>query len=204
VVSRREFLANLGVAVAALQASELMAAATQANAAGTVPPFTLEDTMNALIAFVVPGRDAFSIAQGESSPNPGGVEAGITTALIESLDGVSLPPPPFPSLSVAVAAILDQVAVAVNPASAGFAGLAFVEKVFVFQILESDPAAAGLAGSLPAFVGFLAFSEAGVWDPVTRSTTSRPIGWDLTGYSGVADGRNELVGYWQGRRRVRG
>ena len=166
-----------------------------------MPPATLEDTMNALIAFVVPGRDAFSIAQGESSPYPGGVEAGITNVLIESLNGWSPPPPPFPSVSDAVAVILNLVAVEANPASGGFAGLVFAEKLTAFQILESDPPAAALA-SLPAFVGFLAFSEAGVWDPVTRSTTTRPIGWDLTGYSGVADGRDELVGYWQDRRRV--
>jgi hypothetical protein len=199
--SRRGFLAELGVALVALQGSELMAAATRASAAATPPSATLEDTINALIAFVVPGRDEFSIAQGERSPYPGGVEAGITNVFIESLNAVSPPPPPFPSVSDAVAAILNLVAAQANPASGGFAGLAFADKISAFEILESDPPAAALT-SLPALVAFVAFSEAGVWDPVARSTTSRPIGWDLTGYPGVADGRDELVGYWQDRRRV--
>ena len=33
-----------------------------------------------------------------------------------------------------------------------------------------------VAGILPGFVGFLAFSEGGVLDPVTREPTSRPVG----------------------------
>jgi len=44
----------------------------------------LHETYNALLAFVVPGRDEYSIQQGLTTREPGGVEAGATNALIAS------------------------------------------------------------------------------------------------------------------------
>jgi hypothetical protein len=181
--------------------SSFMLAAARAKRAGAV---THEDTLEALVAFVVPGSDPYSVAQGESSPNPGGVDAGIADILIETLDAAGPAPPPFPTTSIAVAAILDQVSQLVNPSATGFGDLLFVEKVFVFQALESDPAAAPLAGLLPPVVAGLSLSEAGVFDQQSRSLTGQPVGWDLTGYPGVADGRDELVGYYQDRKKATG
>ncbi len=60
-----------------------------------------------------------------------------------------------------------------------------------------------LAGVLPAFVAFFCYSEAAVFDPVTRSLTGHPIAWDISSYQGVSDGRNEFVGYFENRRDVR-
>ena len=118
--SRRAFIAQLGAAVMAAGSSSFMLAAARAKPAGAA---IHEDTIKALIAFVVPGSDPYSIAQGESSPNPGGVDAGITDALIETLDASGPAPPPFPTASIAVAAILDHVAQLVNPNATGFGDL---------------------------------------------------------------------------------
>ena len=77
----------------------------------------------------------------------------------------------------------------------------------VFELLEGgvipelQPFAA-LAGVLPQFVAFLVYSEAGVFDPNTRRLTGPPLGWDLSNYEGVADGRDEFKGYYQDRRKV--
>ena len=49
-------------------------------------------------------------------------------------------------------------------------------------------------------VAFLAYSEARVFDAKKRRLRARPVGWRLTRYTGVADGRKELKGYWQGRK----
>jgi hypothetical protein len=73
----------------------------------------------------------------------------------------------------------------------------------VFAALEGDPEWASyrpLIGALPALVAFLAYSEVGVFDPATRSLTATPVGWTLSGYAGVADGRAELIGYFEDRR----
>jgi len=64
-------------------------------------------------------------------------------------------------------------------------------KAQVFQTVESLQAeSAGsirfLVGNLPDLVAFVAYG--------------RPLGRKLTKYAGVADGRKELKGYWQGRK----
>jgi hypothetical protein len=56
-----------------------------------------------------------------------------------------------------------------------------------------------LAGVLPAFVAFFVYSEAGAFDPATRSLTGRPLGWTLSDYDGVADGRDAMIGYLRER-----
>jgi len=203
MLTRRSFIVQLSAAVAAIQGTSFLADVRRADRVGALGPQAVGDALNGLLAFIVPGSDSFSIAQGVSTANPGGVDAGGLDVLIEALDLAGPPPPPFTETSTAVASILDQFATIVrgNP-TVGFADLTFAEKMAVFQALEAIPQLAPLAGVLPALTGFIAVSEAGVFDPATRTVTSRPVGWELTGYQGVADGRDEFVGYYQNRRKA--
>jgi hypothetical protein len=157
------------------------------------------DTFNGLLAFVVPGSDAYSTAQGVSTPEIGGVSVGATNVLIATMDETT---PFVPSFSAQVTAILNGLALAVNPSASGpfrapFANLSFAAKVGVFQIMDGTAALQPLAGILPPFVAFFAYSEAGAFDPVTRSLTGPPLGWTLSQYQGVSDGRAEFLGYFR-------
>jgi hypothetical protein len=158
------------------------------------------DALNGLVAFVVPGPDPYSVAQGVSTVEPGGIAAGTTAALVATLDRLQPAPPPFPTLSAAVAAVLDGVAG--QAFATPFAALTFAQKAAVFAGIEGDPSLAPLAGALLALVAFLAYSEAGVFDPAARAPTDQPVGWAITGYPGVADGRADLKGYYQDRRQA--
>jgi hypothetical protein len=55
-----------------------------------------------------------------------------------------------------------------------------------------------IAGVLPAFVAFFGYSEAAAFDPTSGTLTSTPIGWTISNYQGVADGRDEFLGYLEG------
>jgi hypothetical protein len=182
--------------------------ARQAGALAQVAPpsgaLTVE-TFQALVAFVVPGPDAFSRAQGESHPLPGGVDAGAAPALIATLNGYD---PPTPAASL-LAGFLTRAALEIAPlASRGgfaapFARLSSAEKAQVFDRLERDPTIAGSRIAfaillLPALAATHAYGEAPVLDTATRTLRARPVGWELTGYD-VSDGSDELLGYWQGR-----
>lgn len=200
MLTRRSFVTRLGAAIAMAQVSGAAALLSSASsAAAQTPP---DAALEALLAFVVPGPDPFSVAQGVTDPAPGGVDAGVLTALIETLDQAAPSPQPPLTTSQFVALLLDQVAAGVNPSAQGFADLAFGEKMAVFAFLESDPLAAPLAAALLAVTAFLIYSEAGALDRGTGTLTGRPVGWDLTGYPGPADGRDEFVGYYRGRRRA--
>jgi hypothetical protein len=164
--------------------------------------------MNGLVAFVVPGRDRYSRAQGTKTRTPGGIEAGTTATLIHTLDRFL--PSRLP-LSSTAATILNEVALTVEPMSrrgtfaAPFANLSFARKAAVFHEVESLQGEGArsiqfLAGNLPNLVAFLAYSEAGAFDAKRRRLRGRPLGWRLSRYAGVADGRAELKGYWEGRR----
>jgi hypothetical protein len=164
--------------------------------------FILRDTLNGLLAFIVPGPDAYSVAQGVSDTEPGGVDANIMEVLIKTLD---LSAPFLLHFSNVVAGILNDLAQKVNPAAAGtllspFARLSFSEKVAVWQIMDSTESLKSLAGVLPAFVAYLSYSDAGVFDATTGSLTGNPIGWAISNYSGTADGRDEFRGYFEGRQ----
>ena len=105
-----------------------------------------------------------------------------------------------------VAGALDQFAGQVNPSAQGlfaspFANLSFTEKGRVFRAIEGNPQTRPLVGVL-ALVAFLTYSEAPVLDPRTRTLRARPLGWTLSGYKGVADGRADFKGYYQDRMHV--
>jgi hypothetical protein len=165
----------------------------------------VEETMNGLVAFVVPGRDRYSIAQGARSAKAGGIEAGARPAVIETLDRFL---PSNPPLSATAATVLNEVATTLRGASrrgkfnSVFANLSFVEKARVFQTIEGSEAGPFrfLFGNLPDLVAFLAYSEAGVFDRRHGRLRRRPLGWSLTRYGGTADGHAEFRGYFEGRR----
>ncbi len=172
------------------------------EAAPQAPNDLIHDTFNGLLAFVVPGSDAYSVAQGVSTADRGGVDAGAADALIATIDEST---PFVPSFSTQVAAILNGLAQSVNPAAGGpfpspFARLSFAEKAAVFQIMDATDPLKLLGGILPPFMAFFCYSEAGVYDPATRSLTGSPLGWQLSNYQGVADGRDEFLGYFEHRR----
>jgi hypothetical protein len=172
----------------------------------------VRETLDALVAFVVPGPDPYSVAQGQSTKEPGGIEAGTTDLLIELLDRfVGLPAGTLPS-SGGVAQLLNGYALQVNPAAAGgafaspFARLKFDEKIEVFRRFEEQTEGSELrfvSGILIGAVGFLSFTEGTALDRTTRQLKRTPTGWTLSNYDGVAEGRRELRGYWRGRTKVR-
>ena len=191
-------------AVSLLQGGAVVAALTEnARAAG---PDLVHDALNGLLAFIVPGPDPYSLAQGVSTVEPGGVDAGVAEVLIRTLD---LTVPFVPQFSATVVAILEGLAGAVHPSAPGpfasaFARLSFAEKAAVFQIMDSTASLASLGGVLPAFVAYLCYSDAGAFDLTTRRLTGQPVGWTISHYSGVADGRDELRGYLGHRRSAEG
>lgn len=161
------------------------------RAALAAAPDVNRQTMSGLVAFVVPGPDGYSKQQGEWTKAPGGIAAGGTKALIDTLD---LFIPSTPPLTATVAAVLNAQATQLDPGivpgkyQAPFANLAFAQKAEVFRRLEAlDSPEAGalrfLAGNLPGLVAFLVYAD-------------RKVGWKLSRYSGVADGRKEFKGYF--------
>jgi hypothetical protein len=165
------------------------------------------DTFNGLIAFVVPGPDRYSLHQGVSTVEPGGIDAGILETLIVSLDELQPPPPPFGSLAGMTIILLNSSALMVNalacgPFASAFAKLSFREKARVFASMERDPLTAPLAGALFTFVAFFAYSEVGVFDEQTQTLNGQPVGWANAGFDGVSWGHAEFKGYFEDRRSV--
>jgi hypothetical protein len=199
-ISRRSFLESTLVVAAAsaiLQARHLLGGVA-VEAAQAPSKDLIHDTFNGLLAFVVPGPDEYSLSQGVSTPEPGGVDAAAATVLIATLDAST---PFLPQFSATAAAILNGLAQVVNPSLAGtllspFARLSFVEKVAVFQIMDATDSLKPLASVLPALTAAFCFSEAGVLDPATRSLDGPAIGWQISSYQGVSDGRAEFLGYF--------
>jgi hypothetical protein len=89
-----------------------------------------------------------------------------------------------------------------GPFLSAFSNLSFLEKGRVFAALEGSPVSAPIAGVLPVIVGFLSYAETAVFNPAARTISGRPIGWTLSNYSGVSDGRNEFKGYFKNRRKA--
>jgi hypothetical protein len=221
-MTRRRLLqrgAVAGLAAALAPLPELLGGSAFVGVADAQTVDLTADTFNGLFAFLVPGHDEYSRQQGQSTGNSGGVAANAVQAFIYDLDHY-VPAPVFESQgatvpsSGGVAAMLNSYALQVNPLAAGpflspFARLSFAEKAEVFHHIERDLEGTGsefafVAGIVPGFATFLAFSEAGVFDASKGAPTSRPIGWQLTNYAGPSDGWPEFRGYYQGRRKVRG
>jgi hypothetical protein len=171
-----------------------------------MPADPTRETLSGLIAFVVPGPDPYSVAQGMSTPEPGGLDAGILEPLIASLNQSQPSPPGQPPAAASIAEALNGIAQRVNPQASGpfsspFARLSFAEKMRVFQAIEGDAETQALAALLP-LTAFLVYSEAAVFDRDRHILRGWPLGWRLSGYEGVADGRADFKGYHEDRRRV--
>src|SRR5258708_3981982 len=99
------------------------------------------DTVNGLPAFILPAPDSYSVSQGISTREPGGIDAGITGLLMTTFrltQPFSTSESPAPE---AAADLLNKVAEKINPTAVGlfaspFACLSFSEKVAVFALLE--------------------------------------------------------------------
>ena len=119
--------------------------------------------------------------------------------------------PPSPPAALSVARLLNQIAQQINSSAQNqfvspFASLSYNQKIQVFDFLSQDPSMTQfrrLAGLLIFVPALLAYSEGPVLDMRTKTLTGWPLGWTLSKYSGVADGRNEFKGYFQGRREVK-
>jgi hypothetical protein len=221
-LSRRAFLERaglLGVAAALAQIPFIVGAKGLTAEARAATLDLVRETLNAVLAFILPGDDEYSVAQGESAPGPGAVGSNTVEPLIKALDhfvpayaaGVELTVP----AAGGVAALLNSFALQVNPAAdhgnflSPFARLSFKEKAEVFRRFELDrvvngavPELAFVAGIMHGYIAFLIFSEGGVQDPRTRQLTARPVGWTISGFAGPGDGYPELKGYFQGRKTV--
>jgi hypothetical protein len=166
----------------------------------------VRDTLGGLVAYVVPGNDRYSLAQGVSATEPGGVAAGAVDQLRLTLVVAG------PGVAEAAASILNSLAQGVAPGGdargfgSAFAALSYARKDQVVRTLaqSDDPTLRVLGSTLPALVAFLSYSEAGVLDRRTGRLRGVPVGWRLTGYTGVADIRNEFRGYYGGHRSALG
>jgi hypothetical protein len=56
------------------------------------------------------------------------------------------------------------------------------------------------SGVIPPLATFGSYSEWSVFDAATRTERARPVGYVLSNYGGPADGWDEFLGYYQGRR----
>jgi hypothetical protein len=229
-ISRRQFIARagaLGFGAALVQLPAALRGKGWLDEAAAQDPDLTRDTINGLVVFIVPGPDEYSVAQGETSPTPGALEAGTTDNLILNLDSF-LPNAdlgPFNNdgtvpLSGAVASLLNSTASQVDPAAAGgpfpsnFSRLSFADKAEVFKRIEAmagdDDATRNIrfvGGILPGYTAYLVFGEWAVLNPATKTLSGRPVGWDLTGYQpGMktqVHGWDEMKGYFEGRKQAR-
>jgi hypothetical protein len=100
-LDRRTFLARLGLLGAVAGGGILLPQPASAAVAGagtdpTVPADTLgpvldlltQDTFSGLAAFVIPGRDPYSTAQGTPRREPGAIAAGTPAFLIDTFDNL--------------------------------------------------------------------------------------------------------------------
>ncbi len=204
-MSRREALARAGVLAAVAALAPLPDVADRLGLLGTSAAAThaaVLDTLRGLVAYVVPGNDRYSRAQGQSTRRPGGIAAGAAEELRLTLEVAG------PGLAQAAAGILDAQATAANPGgnlrgfASPFAALRFAEKDSIIRGLahSADPTMRELGATVPAVAAFLSYSEAGVLDRRTRRLRREPVGWRITGYTGVADNRDEFRGYYRGHR----
>jgi hypothetical protein len=209
VLSRRAVLARAGLLAAAGALAPLPRVAGRLGLLGVASPSTdavVRDTLGGLVAYVVPGNDRYSLAQGVSTTEPGGVAAGAVDTLRSTLDVEG------PGIADSAAVILNARALGVAPGvgargfASAFAALSYARKdQVVRKLAQSHEATLRVLGStVPALAVFLSYSEAGVLDRRTGRLRGVPVGWRITHYSGVADIRNEFRGYYGGYRTALG
>jgi hypothetical protein len=152
-LSRRAFLARIGVLgasatllpglpgclgpVTATTESELSLAAL-IDLLRPVLGELSRDTWNGFVAFTVPGQDAYSRAQGTPRGEPGGIEAGGTSFLIENLDRFL----PFPDelvrpASTALMTALRDLPLPIAPGLIGLLGGLLGPSVVTIRLVES-------------------------------------------------------------------
>lgn len=90
-LSRRQFLSRVGVLGAAAgllgpAALRWPAAQAQVRDAAAVLHELARDTWNGLAAFVIPGSDEYSVAQGVTADGPGAIDAKAVDFIMESVD----------------------------------------------------------------------------------------------------------------------
>jgi hypothetical protein len=134
-------------------------------------------------------------------------------------------------LSLVIALLLNLVATQVNPLAVSgpflspFARLSFAEKGAAFALIEGpdadliaaldtqlpEPLKASVSGilrfvggALLEFPAFATYNEWAVFDSRRKGLRpgAIPVGWRLTGYDGVSDGWDDLLGFYQGRTEV--
>lgn len=172
------------------------------------------DAVNALVAFVLPGNDAYSRQQGVTSTQPGGLATGAAPEIVRlanrlmsiTVPGAQVPVPASPLILGMVNAFALQVApLAVGPFVTPFARLKHRQKAEVFRRLEEDnlfevvEVVRYIVRVLPAVTAFACFSEVGSFDRRTRRLTGRPVGWTIADHDGVVAGKAGFRGYYRGR-----
>ena len=86
-LDRRQFLARVGVlGAAAAVGLPRVASAEPPEPLGSLLQELARDTISGLVAFVVPGPDAYSVQQGLTAPEAGGIDAATTDFMLTSLD----------------------------------------------------------------------------------------------------------------------
>lgn len=127
---------------------------------------------------------------------------GGADVLIATLDRFIVTRPP---LSTTIAAFLNGLSPQRRgPFASRFANLRFREKRAVLDALtaSSEEGIRFLGSNLAGLAAFACYSEANAYDRRRRRLRKRPLGWSLSGYDGLAEGRAELKGYYRGRRRA--
>lgn len=214
--NRRKFMAGLFGAGALVGVGGLSVPAAVADPLIPAPP--VRDTINGVLSFVVPGNDPYSHRQGVATDRPGGVTPGTAASLERTLDE-ALAIPLFDSVGIAlpgaagIAVLLNIFATTADPGAvsgpfaAPFANLDHATKARVFEWLDTDPRFENfilrfVVNTLPTLAAFAAYSEVSAFDRVQRTTTGRPVGWELSNYAGPSDGWDEIIGYYGGIDKV--
>jgi hypothetical protein len=163
-LSRRQFLGRCGVlGAAAAVGPAALARAAPPEPAAELMRLLARDTIRGLVVFAVPGPDAYSRAQGETSRTPGALEAKADVLTMQALDEFLPLPDAYVNalagafepvhqllrsdttipLSLLMALILNFEATAVNPLAvigpfpaAPFSNLRVRDKARVFEQLE--------------------------------------------------------------------
>jgi hypothetical protein len=163
-LSRRQFLGRCGVlGAAAAVGPAALARAAPPEPAAELMRLLARDTIRGLVVFAVPGPDAYSRAQGETSRTPGALEAKADELTMQALDEFLPLPDAYVNalagafqpvhqllrsdttipLSLLMALILNFEATAVNPLAvvgpfpaSPFANLRVRDKARVFEQLE--------------------------------------------------------------------